>query len=408
MDLQALIEQRLKLVADMRKLLEEAPDGVMSAEAEERYNAMDAEQEKLEGRIQREARLREVEQRLSEPQNKKAPMQAGGAAKSSDQSAELHLRCFRSYLQFGQNSFHTEDFAQLRSMNAGLVTEGGAFVPPQQFVAELIKAVDDMVKIRGLARTFQVRNAGSLGFPTWDTDYGDAEWTTELGTGSLDEAARTGLREFKPTPVAKRVKVSRKLLRHSVLPVEALIRERLAYKFAVTQEKAFMTGNGAGKPLGLFVASDAGIPTGRDVATDNETTAPTADGLINALFSLKEQYQAVATWLFHRDVLKVIRKLKDGNGQYLWAPGISGGIPGTILERPYVQSEFAPNTLAPGQYAGLVGDFSKYWIVDDIGTLEVQKLVELYAESNQDGFIGRMESDGMPILGEAFARVKLA
>jgi HK97 family phage major capsid protein len=70
-------------------------------------------------------------------------------------------------------------------------------------------------------------------------------------------------------------------------------------------------------------------------------------------------------------------------------------------------SEFAPNTFTTGLYVGIVGDFSFYWIVDALSFV-LQRLVELYAESNQAGFIGRYEGDAQPVLEEAFARVKLA
>jgi HK97 family phage major capsid protein len=159
--------------------------------------------------------------------------------------------------------------------------------------------------------------------------------------------------------------------------------------------------------LGLFTASDLGIPTSRDIATDNTTTAITADGLINALYGLKEGYQRNARWLFHRDVVKAIRKLKDGDGQYLWAPGIALNQPDTILAKPFLMSEYAPNTFTTGKYVGIVGDFSYYWIADDLN-IEIQRLVELYAATNQIGFVCRYAGDGMPVLGEAFARVTLA
>ena len=55
---------------------------------------------------------------------------------------------------------------------------------------------------------------------------------------------------------------------------------------------------------------------------------------------------------------------------------------------------------------GILGDFSNYWIADSLA-LEMQRLVELYATTNQVALIGRMESDGMPVLEEAFVRVKL-
>jgi HK97 family phage major capsid protein len=223
-----------------------------------------------------------------------------------------------------------------------------------------------------------------------------------------------GKRELHPRPLAKRIKISRKLL--SRLPgAEGLVTQRLAYKFAVSEEKAFLTGTGANGPLGVFTASSYGISTGRDVSSGNTSTAITMDGLINALYSLKAQYQTSPTtaWLFHRDAVKMIRKLRDdsgasaGTGQYLWQPSTQVGEPDTLLGLPVFTSEYAPNTFTTGLYVGLVGDFSNYWIAD-ADTFSVQRLVELYAEANQVGLIGRKETDGMPVLEEAFARVTLA
>jgi len=158
--------------------------------------------------------------------------------------------------------------------------------------------------------------------------------------------------------------------------------------------------------VGIFTASAAGIPTSRDVATGNGATAPTFDGLISAKFALKGQYWNKAEWLFHRDVLAVVAKLKDGEGQYLWRESVRAGEPDRLLNLPVMMSEYAPNTLTASQYVGALGDYSNYWIADAVD-LAVQRLTELYAEQNQTGFIGRLECDGMPVLPEAFVRVKL-
>ena len=158
----------------------------------------------------------------------------------------------------------------------------------------------------------------------------------------------------------------------------------------------------------VFTAATAGfgISTSRDVSTGNTNTAFTTDGLLNALFSLKSQYHKTATWVFHRDAVKLLRKLKDGEGRYIWNPDIKAGTPDMILGRPYKMSEYAPNTFTSGLYVGIIGDFTKYWIADALD-IRVQRLNELYAANNQVGFIGKLESDGMPVLEEAFARVTL-
>jgi mono/diheme cytochrome c family protein len=175
------------------------------------------------------------------------------------------------------------------------------------------------------------------------------------------------------------------------------------------QETAFMTGNGAGQPLGVFTASASGINTGRDVSTDNTDTAITADGLINAKYGLSSPWLGSTNlrWVMHRDTVKMIRKLKDGEGQYLWVPGLVANRPDVILNTPVLISEYAPNTFTSGLYVGLIGDLRYYWIAENM-SMEIQRLQELGALTNQDYFIGRMALDGMPVLEEAFIRVKLA
>ena len=157
----------------------------------------------------------------------------------------------------------------------------------------------------------------------------------------------------------------------------------------------------------MFTASDDGISTSRDVSTGNEDTSVTFDGLKEAKYTLKPNYWPRARWIFHRDAVKQISKLKDGEGQYIWQPAVVQGDPDRILSFPVDMSEYAPNTFTSALYVGVLGDFSNYWIVDALD-MEMQRLVELYAATNQIGFIGRKETDGMPVLEEAFVRVKLA
>jgi HK97 family phage major capsid protein len=241
--------------------------------------------------------------------------------------------------------------------------------------------------------------------PYLAADPDDADWTSELGTGNEDGAMSFGKRELTPKPLAKRIKVSNKLLRLNP-DVEQLVIDRLAYKFAVSYEKAGMTGSGANQPLGVFTASANGISTGRDVSTDNAQTAFTADGLKNAKYTLKAGYWARAKWVFHRDGVKMLAKLKDGEGRYLWQNSVQLGQPDMYDGVPVFTSEYAPNTFTSGLYVGIIGDFSYYHTADALD-FSIQRLNELYAATNQTGFIGRLESDGMPVLEEAFVRVKL-
>ena len=328
----------------------------------------------------------------------------GGFSYRENPNARDTRTSFNRYLAEGPHALNDGEY---RALQADSDAGGGYLVVPTEVVQEFLKSLDDEVFILQLAKILQVGSADSLGIPELKTDISDSDWTSELKTGAEDTAMNFGKRELHPSPLAKRIKVSNKLLRLSVLNPEQIVRDRMAYKFGVTLEKAFITGTGAQQPLGVFTASADGVDTSRDVSTGNTTTSIGADGLIEALGSLKPQYLRNARWIFHRDAIKQIRKLKDGNGQYLWQAGLSGFAPSTILDQPYFVSKYVPNTFTTGLYVGIIGDFRFYWIAIALN-LAVQRLVEVYAETNQTGFIGRMELDAMPVIGEAFTRVTLA
>ena len=408
-DLKSLREERGKLIADCRALtdLAEKEKRALTAEEDQKYSTMFNKADEVRKQIVREEELRTVERDLAERQTKKdedEDEQRTDPDRVEKRVTDKAMLGFRSYLMTG--TALGEGAEELRALSVGVNTEGGYLVAPQQFVADLIKSVDDEVVIRRLATIIPMANARSIGIPTLDADPADGDWTTELQTGSEDSTMAFGKREMRPHPVAKRIKMSNSLLRSSAIPAESLVMSRLSYKFGITQEKAYLTGNGNLKPLGLFTASADGVPTSRDVSTDNTSTAMTSDGLKNTKFSLKSQYQKSAQWLFHRDAVKQIAKLKDGENRYLWQDSIRENEPDTLLGRPVNQSEYAPNTFTSGQYVGMFADFSFYWIIDSL-QLQIQRLTELYAETNQVGFIGRYEGDGAPVLAEAFARVKL-
>lgn len=295
---------------------------------------------------------------------------------------------------------------ELRALAADVAITGGYLVMPMQMSMDLIQAVDDLVFIRQHATRHLVTNADGVGMPSLDADPADADWTAEIATGSEDSTMAFGRRELKPYPLAKRIKVSNKLIRASAMNVENLVRGRLAYKFAVTEEKAFLTGSGASQPLGVFTASNDGIPTSRDVVTGSATNF-TMDGIYDAKYSLKGAYwnRPSTAWGFHRDALKLIAKLKDSQNRYLWEPSQQVGQPDRLIGTPLFMSEFFPNTFTSGLYVGMLADWSYYHIADALG-MSVQRLGELYAETNQIGFIGRLETDGMPVLSEAFVRIK--
>uniref|UniRef100_A0A6M3IHI0 Putative capsid protein n=1 Tax=viral metagenome TaxID=1070528 RepID=A0A6M3IHI0_9ZZZZ len=419
MKIQELYDSRVTVVEEQKALndLALAEKRDFTPEEQEKYDKMDANFVRITDEIKTaEAaekrqleRTAEIEKREGLLKSHKAVAKTppdGDTRDKKDKKDETRKAEYRD--AFNAVLRNEMSMGEIRALQADSAVAGGFLVAPEDFIASLIKSLDNRVFIRGLATKYTVAKAESLGVPVLDNDPDDFDWTSEIKTGSEDSSMSFEKRDLFPHPLAKRIKISEKLVRVSLIPIDALVRERLSYKLGVTQEKAFFTGNGANKPLGIFTASASGISTDRDVSDGNTVSAITADNLINVKYSMESQYRMGCQWIFHRDLIKMIRKLKvPGTGDYIWKPGISADKSDTILDFPVNESEYAPNTLSTGKYVGILGDFSWYWIVDAL-SMQVKVLNELYAETAQIGYIGRLETDGMPVHEKAFARVTLA
>ena len=394
MNIREMMEARATMVAEARKLLDtaEAEKRELSAEERAQYDKTFDEARKLGDKIQREQELREEERRLAEA----GRMEPEGKKENPE---ERKLKAFRNFLVNG-------NAAEYRALANDSDASGGYLHAAEQFVARLIKGLDNQVFVRKYATILPVTGSDTLGVPTLTADPADPTWTTEIAAPSEDSTMAFGRRSLQPEQLSKLIKISMKLLRTSALPIENLVADRLAYKFAIAQENGFLNGSGEGQPLGIFTADANGINTDRDVSTGNTDTAVTADGLTEAKYALKAQYRGSARWIFHRDGVKKISKLKDGEGQYLWRPGITVGEPDILMGLPVDESEYVPTTWTTGLYVGALCNWSNYWIAELQG-VELQRLVELYAGTSQIGFIGRMYADGAPVLAESFVRVKL-
>lgn len=411
-----LQKRRAKAIADARAILDkaDAEKRALTTEEDGSYAKAFQDAEDLGKEIERETKLAEAERSITdtreEPEAPPKPNPGAGRQDPTERRAgprgtPEYRAAFGRWMAEGAAALAPEE---RRALSAGTAGAGGTLVAAEQFVAELIKTLDDTIAVRGLATKIALTDSDTLGAPSLDTDIEDGTWTTEVATIDEDTAMATGTRAMVPNWLAKRIKVSDRLLRVSAIPVEQLVRDRLAYKLGVAQEKGFLTGSGSGQPLGVFTASASGISTGRDVVCGS-TTAFLADNLYDVKYALKGQYwnRPSTRWLIHRDGFKQISKLKDSQNRYLWEPSFQSGQPDMLLGVPIVVSEFVPNTFTTGLYVGMLGDFSFYWVVDSLA-MQVKRLDELYAETNQVGFIGRMELDGAPVREEPFVRCKLA
>jgi len=357
--------------------------------------------EEMKADEERGKKLSAIESEMEKPINRAIIPDIVDTKPIEKRASNEYRKAFSSYL------CSIDKGAEARALQMDLDIYGGYTVAPQQFLAELIEAEKSMFVMRGLSRVISVTGSESLGAPTLDNRPADPTWTSEILVGSEDSTMSFGKRELRPQPLAQYIKLSKKLVRASALNIESLISTQLGYKVGYIEDYNFLNGTGVNSPLGVFTASASGINTGQDVATGNTATSVTADGLIEAKYKLRSAYWRNARWIFHQDALKQIRKLRGNDGDFLWQPGLAGDRGDTILNVPVVVSELAPHTFTTGLYVGIIGDFSKYWIADSLDTT-IQVLVELYAATNQNGYVIRKETDGAPVLEEAFVRVTLA
>jgi HK97 family phage major capsid protein len=414
-----LREQRAAINKQAQKILEkaEAENRDLTAEEDQEYERHWGDIDKLEIRIGRMEKQEAKNAEIEEPMERTgSPIGAHAEMRTeAEQRALEHKEReeWRGWIQTGHVTAELRNFqarrkAETRDTVISTDAKGGYLIAPTQVTNDLVKVIQDEVFIRGLATVRQVTEAKKLGIRKLTTHMADADWTTEVAAVTEDTTMAFDRRDLEPYLFSKLAKVSIRTLELSA-DAEQIIRDELGYKFGITEEKAFLTGNGSSKPLGIFTANAAGISTARDVAAAS-ATAVVGDDLVNLKYSLKQSYMRGPglAWVLHRDLVKMIRKLKaSGTGEYIWQPGLAAGDPDRILDIPFYMSEYAPNTFTTGLYVAVLGNL-KYYTIAEVNTLFIQRLVERYADTNEVGFIGRRWVDGAPILEEAFARLKLA
>lgn len=409
-ELKQSLGEHLKLAQDIQK------------EYAGKYNEMPAEKaaefdritdvcDSLQKQIESAEKLEKVNKWANAPSDEVPIAEATkGTSPAVEDDEKVRESAFIKRLLMGSAAQKAYTDAELKAVQADNWATGGFITAPQQMASTILKNVDNLLFMRQNGTVIPTGSEG-LGIPMMITDVDDAEWTSEIGTSNTTEWAG-GKRELKPHDIKKALLISTKLIRNARIDIASYLMARIAYKIAAPMENKFLNGNGVNQPLGLFTASADGISTARDVPAASSTVIA-ADDLVNMMYSLKQQYMSKATWMFHRDAIKQIRKLKTTNGDYIWNPmglvghGIQAGSPGEILGRPYQMSEYAPNTFTTGLYVGLLGDFSTYWIADE-GSVRIQVLNELYARTSQVGYHVEAATDGAPVLEEAFARLKMA
>jgi len=405
-NIKSLQERRAKLLADMRGLVDsiEKEDRDFSVDEGTKYSGMEKDFDALDARIERSITLDErstadveinerVEVETAEKRNVSGKIETVQAYSSTDE--------YRSafYKKMAGGKLNN---SEVRALSLGTDTEGGHTVP-ETFVAKLIEKIQHSTPFLNAAEVFYVTGTKSLEFPKEDVEMDDAANGTEIGSATVEASLAFSNLVLTPAYYDLLVKTSKSLLTESAVDLENWISKRLAEKFNQKFEKDLMTGNGtANKAVGVFNTSHADcIPTSRDVAFAG-ATAITGDDIIDLYMSLPAGIRANSSFLMHRLIRKALKKLKNTGGDYIYQPGFNGER-ATLEDRPLLESEFAPSTIAASQYTMLFGDPKEYYITVR-KDFSVQRLDELFALTKQVGLLATMEATGKPANSQYFSR----
>ncbi|RJX22329.1 MAG: phage major capsid protein [Ammonifex sp.] len=362
-------------------------DGLLSAEDVATYEKMESDVVNLGKEIDRLERRQAIENELSKPVN--TPLTDKPAAPSPEVKTG---RASDEYKRAFWNAMRNKISYEVRNaLEVGSDTEGGYLVP-DEFERTLIKGLEEQNIFRQIARVIQT-SSGDRKIPVVSS-HGSAVWIDEGGPyiESDEEFGQVTLSAFK---LGTLMKVTEELLNDSVFNLERYIANEFARRIGAAEEEAFLTGSGSGRPTGVFAAV-GGASIGVTAAS---ATAITLDEVMDLFYSLKAPYRRNAVFVMNDATVKVIRKLKDGNGQYLWQPSITAETPDTLLNRPVYTSAYAP-ILAAAAKTVAFGDFSYYWIADR-QVRSFKRLNELYAANGYVGFMANQRVDGKLILAEA-------
>lgn len=363
-------------------------DGTVSAEDAATFDKMADTVEQLGKEIIRLERQQAIDMEMSLPTTN--PMvNKPGTTEPEEQTGRASAAYKTAFWRMmRQKSVPHEVYNALK---VGTETEGGYLVP-DEYERTLIDKLQDQNIFRQLAHVITT-SSGDRKIPVVASK-GTAAWIDEEAQypESDDSFGQVSIGAYK---LATAIKVSEELLNDSVFDVAAYIAKEFARRIGAAEEDAFFTGNGTGKPMGILSATN-GAELGTTTA---KADALTFDEVMDLYYSLRAPYRRNSAFLMNDSTVKALRKLKNGNGDYIWQPSVTAGTPDTILNRPVYTSTFMPAIAADAKTI-LFGDLGYYWVADREGR-SFKRLNELYATTGQVGFLASQRVDGRLILPEA-------
>ena len=272
----------------------------------------------------------------------------------------------------------------------------GGYAVPFALDRNILKAERDLNVMRQLCSSQTVSTPETF----WNVDKGGTEvgWIGELTARpntNVPQLDRVGINwgEIYANP-----KASYRLLDDAGFNVESWYSNSVAEAFADSLEEAFITGDGTNKPKGILSYTfETATDDTRDFQKFQKVSgALTSDSILSLYYSLRQVYRKNGcSWLMAGSTIEAIRKLKDGQGNYIWVDNMADGMRGTLLGLPVYESRFMPKA-ETGTNAILFGNFKKAYTIFDLYGLRIVR--DIYTDKSSVSFytskrVGNMVKD---------------
>ncbi|WP_181953501.1 phage major capsid protein [Paracoccus luteus] len=284
-----------------------------------------------------------------------------------------HQKAIAAYLRRGDDS----GLRTLALEEKGLAstTDGAYLAGPT--ISEGVQAVlRGTGSLRAIANVVQVESA-SFDVLMDKTDIGSG-WANEVAAAAETDSPQIEKISIPLHELAAMPKATQRLLDDASFDLEGWLAERIAERFARAEANAFLLGNGIEKPRGLLAHPSGPNATAADsvigiinsgAAGDFPPSAP-ANALIDLVYALAAPYRANATFVMNSRVAGMVRKLRDGDGRYLWADSLTGGEPARLLGYPVLICEDMPNPSNQSKSIAF-GDFRKGYTIAERSELRI-------------------------------------
>lgn len=377
-------EESTRIANQARALLDTiTPENRSDKEAE--FDRMMAESDSYADRANRaersEARGREFDSIATEVVSETIE------ARSGSNEVEQRSAARRDYIL--GNISETE----LRAQSVGTTTAGGYTVAdaPMAALVETLKAYGPMLD-GSLVNLITTSGGNPLPIPTVNETAKHPTAVTAENAEITATDAVFGQKVLGAYKFTSLVTVSSEFLADSSIDPETYIVRALGERLARGVNPFLTVGTGTAQPAGVVTGSSLGKTAADDVTI-------TADEIIDLFYSLDGAYRGMASWMFNDATVALIRKFKDSTGQYIWQPSYVVGTPDTIMGRPVLTNN-SMDTIAAAKKIGLFGDFKRY-TVRLAGGVQIKRLNERYADTDQVGFLATMRVDGVNTDGAA-------